>query len=47
LRKHHNSAKDKRLRNFPTESIDSDIEKIEGLLSFNFRYLDSEQGDIR
>ena len=45
MRKHHNSAKDKRLRNFPTESIDSDIEKIEGLLSFNFRYLDSEQGD--
>lgn len=43
--KHANSKKQSKLESFPFESIDSVRAGIEGLLSFNFKYLDTEQGD--
>ncbi len=42
--KHNNLKKDNRLRSFPKDSIETSIEQIKGLLSFNFKYLDSTQG---
>lgn len=41
---HSNLKKDNRLRSFPKDSIETSIEQIKGLLSFNFKYLDSTQG---
>lgn len=43
--KHENSRKNIKLQNFPKESIETAFENIEGLMSFNFKYLDQEQGD--
>ena len=43
--KHANSRKKSRLESFPMESIDSASADIKGLMSFNFKYLDTEQGD--
>ena len=40
---HKNSKKDKRLVNFPKESVETSYKTIKGLISFNFKYLDSEQ----
>lgn len=40
---HKNSKKDKRLANFPKESVETSYKTIKGLISFNFKYLDSEQ----
>lgn len=42
--KHNNSRKDKKLANFPKESVETTYKTIKGLLSFNFKYLDSSQG---
>lgn len=42
--KHSNPKKDKKIENFPKDSIDTAYKTIEGLLSFNFKYLDSTQG---
>ena len=41
---HKNSKKYKRLANFPKESVETSYKTIKGLISFNFKYLDSEQG---
>ena len=43
--RHVNSKKRSRLESFPLESIDSVSPNINGLMSFNFKYLDTEQGD--
>ena len=43
--KHANSKKKSRLESFPIDSIDSACADIKGLMSFNFKYLDTEQGD--
>ena len=42
--KHNNSKKEKKLANFPRESVESSYKTIRGLISFNFKYLDSNQG---
>lgn len=42
--KHKNSKKEKKLLNFPKESIETSYETIKGLLSFNFKFLDETQG---
>ena len=42
--KHRNSKKDKKLATFPKDSVETACRTIKGLLSFNFKYLDSEQG---
>ena len=42
--KHNNSRKEKKLANFPKESIETSYKTIKGLLSFNFKFLDNTQG---
>lgn len=42
--KHSNRKKDNRLHNFPTDSIETSYKEIKGMMSFNFKYLDSTQG---
>lgn len=42
--KHSNSRKDARIKNFPQDSVQTMIRNIEGLLSFNFKFLDQTQG---
>ena len=42
--KHENKKKDKRLSNFPKDSVESSFKTIKGLLSFNFKYIDETQG---
>ena len=42
--KHNNSKKENKLANFPKESVETSYKTIKGLISFNFKYLDSEQG---
>lgn len=40
-----NSRKRARLESFPKDSIETAYEEIKGLLSFNFKYLDPNQGE--
>ncbi|MGP1454621.1 MAG: hypothetical protein ACTTJ7_02515 [Treponema sp.] len=42
--KHKNVKKEKRLANFPKESVETSYKTIRGLLSFNFSFLDDTQG---
>ena len=42
--KHRNTKKEKKLSTFPKESIEASYKRIRGLLSFNFSFLDNEQG---
>ena len=42
--KHNNLRKEKKLANFPKESVETSYKIIKGLLSFNFSFLDNEQG---
>lgn len=42
--KHNNTRKDKKLKNFPNDSIETSHTEIKGLLAFNFKYLDTTQG---
>lgn len=42
--KHKNLKKERSLSNFPLDNIATTISTIKGLLSFNFKYLDSTQG---
>ncbi len=43
--KHNNSRKDKKIANFPKDSVETTYPAIKGLISFNFKYLDPEQGN--
>ncbi len=42
--KHSNPKKENKLKNFPKNSLETSLETIKGVLSFNFKYLDSSQG---
>jgi len=42
--KHENIKKEKRLARFPKESVETSYKTLKGLLSFNFSFLDNEQG---
>ena len=42
--KHSNSRKDRKIADFPKDSVETVYKTIKGLLSFNFKYLDSSQG---
>ena len=43
--KHKNVQKDKRLQNFPKDSVETSYKSIKGLLSFNFKFLAETQGE--
>lgn len=42
--KHSNTRKDRKIADFPKDSVETAYKTIKGLLSFNFKYLDSSQG---
>lgn len=42
--KHNNPKKEARILNFPQDTVQTMIKDIEGLLSFNFKFLDQTQG---
>ncbi len=42
--KHDNKKKQSRLERFPDDSIETSYKTIQGLLSFNFKYIDESQG---
>jgi len=42
--KHSNPKKEKKISNFPKDSVETKYKDIKGLLSFNFKYFDNTQG---
>ena len=42
--KHKNPKKEKKILNFPQESVETSYKTIRGLISFNFKFLDETQG---
>lgn len=44
MARHNNPKKESKLAHFPKESVETTHDTIKGLLSFNFKYLDSSQG---